>query len=170
MSYTIAPAMSRAKIENFTRDIREACQCTSSYFDIVRFMEYVIPTIDETFNYEYVDENALPKNTYAYYDPENNKISVSTAVYERAVNDIGRDRFTIAHEIGHYFLHRDGCSYARGEFDVPKYRDPEWQANTFASSLLIPKETTRFMTPDEIQERCKVSYQAAEIAYKRNWQ
>lgn len=50
-----------------------------------------------------------------------------------------RDRFTIAHELGHYFLH-----YIYPELSGPKSFDrgasnrAETEANTFASSLLMP--------------------------------
>lgn len=55
-----------------------------------------------------------------------------------------RDRFTIAHEIGHYFLHylhaklTDVASFGRGERNLV-----ETQANVFASSLLMPEESFR---------------------------
>lgn len=170
MPTQIAPALSRAKIENLANEIRAKFNCTGYYFDIVKFVEIVIPSIDNTFNYEYVEADELPENTYAYYDSLNNVMKIHSSVYERACNDKGRDRFTIAHEVGHYFLHREGCLFARSEFTVPAYRDPEWQANTFASALLIPKSLTRYLSAEQIANRCKVSNQAAEIACKRNWQ
>lgn len=52
-----------------------------------------------------------------------------------------RDRFTIAHELGHYFLHyrlpslKDSQSYGRGG----KNR-AETEANVFASCLLMPRD------------------------------
>lgn len=52
-----------------------------------------------------------------------------------------RDRFTIAHELGHYFLHylhpnREApASFGRGERNTV-----ETQANVFASALLMPAE------------------------------
>lgn len=55
-----------------------------------------------------------------------------------------RDRFTIAHELGHYYLHylhqeRDGTqAYSRGARNVA-----ETQANVFASSLLMPEDAFR---------------------------
>lgn len=168
MSSPIAPPLSKNKIELLTLEIRNKFRITGCYFDIIRFMELVIPSFDNTFNYEYVDE--LPENAYAYYDPTNNIIKVLKNVYEKACNGVGRDRFTIAHEIGHYFIHRNGFSFARTNGSVPLYRDPEWQANTFASFLLVPKSQTMFMNIEEIANKCKVSHQAAEIAYKRNWQ
>lgn len=49
-----------------------------------------------------------------------------------------RDRFTIAHELGHYFLHSN-----QGEIPIIAYRKGtgrlEWEANWFAASLLMPR-------------------------------
>jgi Zn-dependent peptidase ImmA (M78 family) len=49
-----------------------------------------------------------------------------------------RDRFTVAHELGHYFLHSDQgaepiIAYRRGSTRI------EWEANWFAAALLMPK-------------------------------
>ncbi len=49
-----------------------------------------------------------------------------------------RDYFTIAHELGHYFLHwTKGTeeSFCRGESNPI-----EWQANWFAAELLMPEQ------------------------------
>lgn len=51
-----------------------------------------------------------------------------------------RTRFTIAHELGHYFLHSK-----QGEIPIVAYRLGtgilEWEANWFAASLLMPRDT-----------------------------
>lgn len=53
-----------------------------------------------------------------------------------------RDRFTIAHELGHYFLHyrlaglQEAKSFGRGARNRA-----ETEANVFASALLMPKES-----------------------------
>lgn len=50
-----------------------------------------------------------------------------------------RDRFTKAHEIGHYFLHyRHPNLEGREEFGRGERNTLETQANVFASSLLMP--------------------------------
>lgn len=170
MSTPIAPPLSRMKIENFANNIRKRFNCNDCYLDIVSFVELVIPRIDKTFIYDYVSSGELSPGMYAYYDPSENTMKILSSVYDGACNDNGRDRFTVAHEVGHYFLHQDGYLFARTTQEVPAYRNPEWQANTFASALLIPRAQTKFMSIEEIKDKCKVSYQAAEIAYNRNWQ
>lgn len=54
-----------------------------------------------------------------------------------------RDRFTIAHELGHYFLHsnqgaRPGIARRRAESERL-----EWEANWFAGALLMPAQKFR---------------------------
>jgi len=53
-----------------------------------------------------------------------------------------RDRFTIAHELGHYFLHS-----TQGETPIIAYRQGstriEWEANWFAAALLMPASEFR---------------------------
>lgn len=170
MSLPVAPPLSKKRIIEYAEYIRQCINCKTIYIDIVAFIEFVIPKIDPSFVYEYVDDNELPRGVYAYYDPLLNIMKISASVYERAYAGEGRDRFTLAHEVGHYFLHRDGYSYARSNLDIPKYCDPEWQANTFASAFLIPQGRIKNMSINEIKNTCKVSYQAAEIAYNCNWQ
>jgi len=53
-----------------------------------------------------------------------------------------RDRFTIAHELGHYFVHSN-----QGEVPIVAYRKGtgrlEWEANWFAAALLMPRDVFR---------------------------
>ncbi|MBC8290293.1 MAG: ImmA/IrrE family metallo-endopeptidase [Planctomycetes bacterium] len=49
-----------------------------------------------------------------------------------------RDRFTAAHELGHYFLHSE-----QGDIPIIAFRNGstriEWEANWFAAALLMPR-------------------------------
>jgi hypothetical protein len=58
-----------------------------------------------------------------------------------AIREIGRKRFTVAHEIGHFMLHREqqiSCSSMDIERWGSEREDPERQADNFASELLLP--------------------------------
>lgn len=55
----------------------------------------------------------------------------------------GRYRFTVAHEIGHHRLHRQlggihGLLLGRNSGSIGSYKELEWQADKFASYLLMP--------------------------------
>lgn len=70
-------------------------------------------------------------------------------VYNKAIASPGRINFTLAHEFGHYLLHRrkhpDGLRC--GEQDVVRwdseYGQVEYQANVFASYVLMPLDDYR---------------------------
>lgn len=65
-------------------------------------------------------------------------------VYNQAIESAGRIRFTLAHELGHYLVHRHlhgvfNCNEADTlHWDSPE-RQMENQANEFASCLLMPR-------------------------------
>jgi Zn-dependent peptidase ImmA (M78 family) len=55
-----------------------------------------------------------------------------------------RNRFTIAHELGHYFLHsRAGKIPIRVERRVGESDRLEWEANWFAAGFLMPEQEFR---------------------------
>jgi hypothetical protein len=91
-----------------------------------------------------------------------------------------RDRFTIAHELGHYFLHYPGASQKFpgmpmiatrwvDESDKDQQR-AEWEANWFAASFLMPKvlftELHARLSFEELAARFSVSVPAAQTRAK----
>jgi Zn-dependent peptidase ImmA (M78 family) len=69
-------------------------------------------------------------------------------LYNSAVQSEGRKRFTIAHEFGHYILHRDGQDqFACGNADIETGHSNELgieaEADKFASTLLMPLDDFR---------------------------
>ena len=47
------------------------------------------------------------------------------------------------------------------------FEDPEWQANTFASELLMPPYLIAGMTKRDVMRECGVSEKAAMVALKK---
>lgn len=85
---------------------------------------------------------------------------------------VGRQRFTVAHEIGHLMLGHVGPDAATVENREPTgaERDEETQANQFAARLLAPACVLHELgatEPWEIQELCGISKQAAKIRAER---
>jgi len=83
-----------------------------------------------------------------------------------------RQRFTIAHELGHFVLHRDGLT--RDLEDDTFYRSglPHWQeteANAFAADVLMPWNLIReltdagVLTPAGLANALEVSVTAMNI-------
>jgi Zn-dependent peptidase ImmA (M78 family) len=95
-------------------------------------------------------------------------IYIKESVYHEAASNIGRSRFTLAHELSHFIL------LTVKEFEIKKtdtkpvcYKDPEWQANTLASELLVPYYETQNMTVEEITTSCNVSEECAIVVYRK---
>lgn len=84
----------------------------------------------------------------------------------------GRQRFTVAHEIGHLLLGHVGPGMATVENREPtgSEREEERQANQFAARLLAPAcvlHEIGALTPEAIQQVCGISRQAAQFRAER---
>lgn len=96
---------------------------------------------------------------------------LNESVYELACNDDNFGRFTIAHELGHYFLHSNQWpAYARSQesTDHKAFEDSEWQANTFAGELLVDSRTVMQLchSVNDVMHVYGVSRQTAEIQWE----
>lgn len=172
MSKIIAPAHSRREIEQFAMHIKQNLGLQNIlYIPILEIAENTLVQIDETYSFEVVENNDLnfSYNEYAKYCPESNTLMIKNDVYIAAYNGDGRQRFTVAHELGHYFMHRNliGFSRVSDKIEIPRYMDPEWQADVFSGAFLINPNCIKKMSTQEISQSCGVSHQAATIAIKQ---
>jgi len=89
-------------------------------------------------------------------------------VYDGACSGNRRHRFTAAHELGHYLMHRHiSLARARDEFDKI-YTDSEWQADTFAGTLMMsPRHAINFSCPEEMADSCLTSSAAATHTWRK---
>ena len=154
--------MSRKSIRNIVMEFRKLFGLENTlFFPIVEFIEWCLPELG--LDFEILDVCEM-RDTYGLTNMDKNTLYIREDVYIGAKKGVPRDRFTLCHELGHALLHTpDRVSFARGE--IPAYRDPEWQANTFAGELMAPYSLTRNMSPQEISDKCGMSLQAAKIQY-----
>lgn len=167
MSNITATPKSRNEIMNYASIIRKISGISSGYFDVVKFIEfdaYNIFGID----YEIVSDTdrRLESNEFAKFVPSENKIYLRESVYNRATDNIGQDRFTLAHELGHALFHKKQA-LSRSVCKPPTYMDPEWQANEFASHVLCPLSEIVDLGTYDIMETYGVSKQVANIQLKK---
>lgn len=101
-------------------------------------------------------------------------------IYNDAMGSLGRINFTLAHEFGHYLLHRlaypDGfyCSQEQVAWDS-EYGQIEHQANVFAANFLMPLDDFRRQIPERAKvdldmiSHCADRYRVSLIAAVLRW-
>lgn len=80
-------------------------------------------------------------------------------IFLPTVTTLERDRFTIAHELGHLFLHfpkvkrenpgRPMAATRRVSKDDADQQRAEWEANWFAAAFLMPQEQFKLTYPEK---------------------
>lgn len=101
--------------------------------------------------------------------------------YANSVTSQGRKNFTIAHELGHYLVHRKkypkGIKCKRDDIDRwdSEYSKVEREANQFAASLLMPRDDFRRQIPEskkpDLEEigKCAERYGVSLTAAINQW-
>lgn len=151
---TMAP---KSKIQNFATEIADKL-----LFKPGGNIRKIIEDIGGEIIYDHLDEKDYESGSIIVRAPRNFTIRLSE------VTSSERDRFTLAHELGHYFLHYPkifksypSC-YMRANRFIPENDSTqsraEWEANWFAASFLMPEE--------EFKEIFKISEDAAQKYFK----
>jgi len=166
MNSNKAAPMSRKQIRRLIRYIKKQAGLENElYFPIIPFVENVLPLMFEDYQFEVVPIEEMGKKHGETF-PNSNTIKIREDIYLRAVKGEGRDRMTIAHEVGHFFLHEKDsislCRLAPGEKLKP-FEDPEWQANAFGGELLASSYLIRNLSKNEVMNKCGVTFEAASI-------
>lgn len=164
-----ADPVSREDIRRFIRALKRKVGLEYElYFPILPFVENVLPLLIPDFQFEVVPAIKMGGKHGETY-PSKNIMRIREDVYLRAAAGEGRDRLTIAHEVGHLFMHEDDsialCRLAPDE-QLRPFENPEWQADAFGGELLASSYLIKGMSEYEIQEKCGVSSSAAHIQLK----
>lgn len=157
------PPTSRAKIEELTDEIRRLFRIATPFFPLEEFVDLWLPRVwpEFTFSVGCMDEMG---EDHGRTFPGNHHVMVRADVHEGMLEHRGRDRLTVAHELGHLFMHDDPvlARNLRRREDVPAYRSSEWQANAFGGSLLMPLNYLRTATSIiAVVNDCGVTIEAA---------
>lgn len=158
------PPISRPKLMAITADLRAALHVDRPFFPILEVVEFAFPQIWPEFCLTIGGMEEMGEN-HGLTFVDQSEIRLRMDVYEGVEQRKGRDRLTLAHEVGHFLLHNNPgyARTARNSSDIPAFRSSEWQANAFAGSLLMPIEFLRIAKSlQEIETVCGVTYDAAE--------
>ena len=163
------PPLSGAQIAQLAQTIRQDMKIQSDGFPLIQFLELVMPRLFQGFALEAGLMSDMGAN-HGLTIPAENVIRLREDVYDGLYRGVGRDRFTAAHELGHYIMHRKvPIVFHRQEHgNLASYRDSEWQANTFAGDLLMPRSLAmQCNSIEEMMKRFGVSSQAAIVQNRK---
>jgi len=136
-------------------------------FPIVEVLEWGLMKFDKEFVFD-VQEASLLGADEGRVPIREKQLILREDVYVGACKRNPRDIFTTAHEFAHYLMHRN-ISFARTRDDHEKvYCDSEWQADTFAGTLLMsPRHARLFKNSSEMAAACGVSEVAARVMWDK---
>lgn len=148
------PPLSRQAIRDYTNRLRNHLNWKKPYFPIVEVLELALYKLEDDYEFLVEDVDEMGTDHGRTY-PDQKVITVRLDVYEGACAGKGRDRMTLAHELGHFLMHRQLPLTRRVEREtIPSYKSSEWQANCFGGELL--------MSANHVHN-CEDSYDASEL-------
>jgi Zn-dependent peptidase ImmA (M78 family) len=158
---------SRHEINNIALALRQYWSLENELMvDMVDVVEHKIQKIVPTFDFSIRSSDEMGETeALTYKDPPS--MRVREDIYLGAYERHGRPRFTLAHELGHFFLHEGNAMPRLATVDgrhVNFLVSVEQQAHYFAACFLMPESLLRnFDTPDEVVEAFHVSSAAAIV-------
>lgn len=158
---TRVPPLSKKLISDVTERVRSIMRINTPLFPIVQVYEVLHYLVDDAY-FEIRDASEMGDDHGRTY-PDKGVILIREDVYDGASAGKPRDRFTLAHELAHLILHR-GISFARVDPNNPPkiYMNSEWQADVFASYLLMPSPlVSQYSDVSEVVQAFGVSHEAA---------
>ena len=172
MDKYVVSGLSKIEIRWYVQNIRKLLLLSDyKYVAIVKVLDKISKLFSDiglSFNYIIKEDNdpIFEENEEVFTDMKAGVIYFKESVIEKASRKrYQRSSFTIAHELGHYFLHylNEDVKLSRvsKDFVVPKYKDPEWQADTFAAEFLMPFDQCKDMNVEEIKNTYHVTRSAA---------
>lgn len=163
MSMFLAAPLTREYIERVTWGLRQALALTDPYLPVAELLEFGLPRIAPGFDYDIVEAAAMGQR-HGAVNPVTRVLMVREDVYDGLVAGVGRDRFTVCHEIGHAVLHPQTLNRVRPGQTARPFENPEWQADNFSGSLLMPRHMMLIMgSISEIVGEFGVSEDAAKV-------
>lgn len=164
----VVPPMSEKAIAATAQALRRALDLEHTPFLPIDRVYEMLWLFDENAHFEVVEDWELGADEARTY-PDRSLILLRQSVYDGAARGECRPRFTLSHELGHLGLHRS-VSFARINPAAPPkiFQNSEWQADVFASHLLMPTHLIRdYSSIEDVMRDFGVSWSAAMARINR---
>lgn len=164
----VVPPMSTENLRKFADQVRSVfVEEAIVEFPIMDVLEFRLGVIFDGFYIDVRDKESMGEDEGRVISGTKG-LALREDVYEGAWNRNGRDRFTACHELGHFLMHRT-VTMARTREDTDKiFCDAEWQADTFAGTLLMsPRHLGKFTDSDDAAGSCGMTGAAARVMWAK---
>lgn len=162
----------RPQIFQYAGYVRNQFGIQGEYMDVAKMVEDWFPRFIPNYSFRIVNDDDVVdmEGVMAYTEAKDGKITmyVKEEIYDKALLNNGRARFTLAHEGGHVLMHckEDAILQRLERSDVlcssmENEINPEWQADQFAAELLAPLRLIKGLSVYQIMDLFKVSYSCA---------
>jgi transcriptional regulator with XRE-family HTH domain len=164
----VVPALSTDTIRNFAEKVRSSFVDDEQIdFPIMDVIEFRMGMIFDGFYVDVRDRESMGEDEGRVIGGTVG-LALREDVYEGAWNGNGRDRYTASHELGHFLMHRTVIMARTCEDNDKIFCDAEWQADTFAGTLLMsPRHLAKFRDSDHAATLCKMTRWAAEVMWSK---
>lgn len=164
----VVPPMSIQALRRFAEQVRDVfVQPSVIAFPIMDVLEFRLGQLLPDFVLDIQDRETMGADE-GRVPAGSSTLILRSDIYEGAWKNVGRDRFTASHELGHYLLHRE-VKFARTRDDTDKiYCDAEWQADVFAGTLLMsPRHFCTFKDAAQAATMCSITPAAANVMWTK---
>ncbi len=162
-----APAMSAKEIDEIALAVRRLLGMKDPFLSVTDLLEFGLEKIAPGYTFNVAEREEMGER-HGLVDTHEKLLTLRNDVYERMVAHQGRDRFTGCHEFGHALLHGRNLNRLSPGTSGAIFCDPEWQANTFASAILMPKHLIiQMRSVTEVKNEFGVSEAAAETRLRK---
>ena len=144
----VVPPMSTRSIRDFADKVRSAfVENDQIEFPIMEVIEFKLGMILDGYYLDVRDSEFMGEDEGRLIVTRKGfALALREDVYIGACEGNGRDRFTASHELAHLLMHRAVTMPRTREDSDPIFVDAEWQADTFAGTLLLsPRHLGRFL-------------------------
>ncbi|MGX5666187.1 ImmA/IrrE family metallo-endopeptidase [Rhizobium daejeonense] len=173
----ISRALSAATIANLAKATRTLCDLSDNDdFDIVRFLESGIYKIVPDF-YLFIESDEKMNGSKAFVTSDSLGIVVAESVYNDACSGLFYAKKILAHEFGHVLLHHNRNfetkhfthnGYTKQISNTEEFHSAEWQADTFAITLIIqPNQVKSDTTIEKFSKKYNMSKKQADFVINR---
>ncbi len=164
----VAPTSTKI-LRQYADQVRDAFVPTNqTAFPIMDIVEFRLDAFFPGYYLDVCDRDAMGDDEGRVIAGQN-CIMLRQDVYDGAWQGAGRFRFTVAHELGHFLMHREVAFARVREDDQPIYRDAEWQADEFAGGLLMSARHVRsFAGAEDAAQKCGISSEAARVMLSKH--